>query len=30
VVVIAGISLAIAGADYLATRPSEPPGLVGQ
>jgi len=28
VVVIAGVSLAIAGADYLVTRPTEPPGLV--
>ena len=27
VVVIAGVSLAIAGADYLVTRPTEPPGL---
>ena len=26
VIVIAGVSLAIAGADYLVTRPTEPPG----
>ena len=29
VVVIAGVALAIAGADYLVTRPTEPPGLTG-
>ena len=29
VVVAAGVSLAIAGADYLVTRPTEPPGLTG-